>query len=147
MSKNEKTTKTLEGSIKGYNLTTLALEDVKFKTEFEPAKTSEEAYSRLGNDESVILALLNGALESKALEDEKSKAFGDNYVAKASVLKHVNVHRNSPNYKGLVTVERGKDGWKEQYAKQTEKILSDVKDVPFIMNAIRAEKITEEETE
>jgi hypothetical protein len=67
-------------------------------------------------------------------------------VAKQSVLKHVNVYRNSPKYKGLVTVERGHKDWKEQYQKQTEKILSEVKDVPFIMDAIRAEKITEDET-
>lgn len=142
----EKTTKTLEGSIKAYNLKTLLLEDAKYKVEFEPAKSSAEAIERLGNDEAVLIALLNSALESKALETAKTSAFTADMVAKQSVLKHVNVYRNSPQYKDMVTVERGHKDWKEQYGKQTEKILSDVKDVPFIMNAIRAEKITEDES-
>jgi len=153
MSKNQvtetanDTTKKLESSIKGYNLETLDLEDVPVKAEIEPAKDVPSAMERLGKDEDFILSVLNSALEAKAISEAREKAFGSKYVPKQSVLKYINSYRNSPQYAKMVTKERGDSGWKEQYAEQTKAILRDVKDVPFIMNAIRAEKITEEDNE
>jgi len=150
MSKTEttETTNELKGSIKAYNLETLALVDAPYTAKFTPANDVASAMTLLGNDEKLILSILNGAAEAKALSDGKANAFADGkHVPKTSVLKYINQYRTSPMFSGLVTVERGKEGWKEQYSKQTEAILSKVKDNEFIMSAIRAEKITDETEE
>lgn len=130
-----------------FNLDTMAVESLPISKDFTPATSTAEAIERLGSDEAVILDALNAALTDKILSDARKEAFGGNKVPKSAVLKHVNVYRNSPQFSKLVTEERGKPNWKEQYSAQTAAILKAVKDVPFIMDAIRDEKVTDEESE
>lgn len=137
MSKTESTvSNVIEKKYKVFDLDTLAIKEIPVKVTFTPATDVGEAQSRLGNDTKVILEALNSALREKTLADARNEAKG-NGVPKAAVLKYINPYRLNSPYKELVTVERGKDGWKEQYAKQTTAILEAVKNVPFIMDAIK----------
>ena len=110
---NPAATEKLTGTIKAYNLETLKLVEAPYSADFKAAENVIDAMNRLGNDEKLILGVLNGVLESKAMSEGKANAFADGrHVPKTSVLKYINQYRTSPLYSHLVTVERGKDGWK-----------------------------------
>ena len=129
-------------TIKFYDLKTFDLSETTIKATFTPPATFQEAMTALstlmqGNQESLRDAL-TPILRNAALTNQKKTAIGENGASKKIVLDQIKNFRDVPPFSTIVTAERGKPGWKEQYQKQTDAIIAEVKNVPFIVNAIKA---------
>lgn len=132
-------TEKLSKTFKLYNLDTMKMVPVELKDiEFTPAADSKEAFARIGNDEKVLLEALNALLKSKTISDAKKSKMPTNSASKKTVLDFIKNFRVSPTFSSMVTLEKGQPGWKPQYDKQTDAILSQISQVPFMMDNLRA---------
>jgi len=160
MSKTETTVKTetkapeaeeIKKSVKFYDLVSFEMKEAEIKASFTPPATFQEAMTALstmlsGNQESLRDALIP-ILRNAAIANQKRTAIGENGAPKRIVLDQIKTFRDVPPFNAMVTAERGKPGWKEQYQKQTDAIVAEVKGVPFIVNAIKAKAAADTGTE
>src|SRR5436190_927172 len=78
-------------------------------------------------------------LRDAAIASQKKIAVGENGAPKKIVLDYIKNYRDIPPFSSIVTTEKGKSpDWKKQYDVQTVRILEEIKNVPFIVNAIKA---------
>jgi hypothetical protein len=128
----------IEKTYKGFDLETLKSISVKKEVEFTPATSYQDAVQRLGSDQKILLKALNDALRAQTLTAARKEALGSNGGSRKAVLDFIKPYRMSPKFAAMVTKERGTDGWKDEYAKQTDSILQEVSQVPFIMENLKA---------
>jgi hypothetical protein len=147
MSKTEEkteavTAETAKKKIRFYDLTTFELKEKEVPLSFTPAASYEEGFARLqaslNDDAEALRDAVNTILREKEFAAQKRQAIGDNGASKKIVLDQIKNWRDVPPFDAIVTTEKGKDGWKPQYDKQTAAILEQAKDVPFVVNAIKA---------
>lgn len=105
--------------------------------DFAPAKTFEDAVARLGSDQKILVNALNAALKKAALR-EASATVKSQGVSKKAMLDFIKPYRNASPFKELVTTEKGDKNWKDQYNAQTKALIEQVKNVPFMVEAIKS---------
>lgn len=128
-------------SVKFFDLSTGKEGKKEYEFIFNPSENYADAMTRvqaIANSEKLILAALNSVLESSAASEAKKTAIPENGVSKKAVLEFLKPFRNIPPYSADVTKEKGQDGWKEQYNKQTDHILADAIKNEFMLNAMKA---------
>jgi len=133
----------IEKKVKFFDLATFELKEATFKASFTPPATFDEAVSALnslmGNDPEKMKAALTPILRDAAIASQKKIAVGENGAPKKIVLDYIKNYRDIPPFSSIVTTEKGKSpDWKKQYDVQTVRILEEIKNVPFIVNAIKA---------
>ena len=133
----------IEKKVKFFDLATFELKEATFKASFTPPATFDEAVSALnslmGNDPEKMKAALTPILRDAAIASQKKIAVGENGAPKKIVLDYIKNYRDIPPFSSTVTTEKGKSpDWKKQYDVQTVRILEEIKNVPFIVNAIKA---------
>jgi len=133
----------IEKKVKFFDLATFELKEATFKASFTPPATFDEAVSALnslmGNDPEKMKAALTPILRDAAIASQKNIAVGENGAPKKIVLDYIKNYRDIPPFSSIVTTEKGKSpDWKKQYDVQTVRILEEIKNVPFIVNAIKA---------
>src|SRR5207237_9301822 len=133
----------IEKKVKFFDLATFELKEATFKASFTPPATFDEAVSALnslmGNDPEKMKAALTPILRDAAIASQKKIAVGENGAPKKIVLDYIKNYRDIPPFSSIVTTEKGKSKeWKGQYDLQTVRILEEIKNVPFIVNAIKA---------
>jgi hypothetical protein len=131
----------IEKTYKYYDLQTFELKETTGKFNFTPPATFDDALQALnalfsGND-AALKEAITPILRNAAIANNRREIIGANGASKKIVLDQIKTFRDAPEFSVIVTAERGKPGWKEQYAKQTSTILEQVKNVPFIVNAIK----------
>lgn len=129
---------TIKKSFKFFNLSNLKLEAKDIEVTFTPATEIPVAVERLGNDSKLVLSILNDALREKTVQDAKKNAAPEGVASKKTVLDFIKSFRMSPTFATIVTTEKGDAGWKDQYNKQTDAILSQILQVPFMMDQLKA---------
>ena len=133
----------IEKKVKFFDLATFELKEATFKASFTPPATFDEAVSALnslmGSDPEKMKAALTPILRDAAIASQKKIAVGENGAPKKIVLDYIKNYRDIPPFSSIVTTEKGKSpDWKKQYDVQTVRILEEIKNVPFIVNAIKA---------
>jgi len=133
----------IEKTAKYFDLSTFELKEAPFKVSFTPPATFDEAVSALnslmGADPEKMKAALTPILRDAAIASQKKIAVGENGAPKKIVLDYIKNYRDIPPFSSIVTTEKGKSKeWKGQYDLQTVRILEEIKNVPFIVNAIKA---------
>jgi len=133
----------IEKTAKYFDLSTFELKEAPFKVSFTPPATFDEAVSALnslmGSDPEKMKAALTPILRDAAIASQKKIAVGENGAPKKIVLDYIKNYRDIPPFSSIVTTEKGKSKeWKGQYDLQTVRILEEIKNVPFIVNAIKA---------
>ena len=133
----------IEKKVKFFDLATFELKEATFKASFTPPATFDEAVSALnslmGSDPEKMKAALTPILRDAAIASQKKIAVGENGAPKKIVLDYIKNYRDIPPFSAIVTTEKGKSpDWKKQYDVQTVRILEEIKNVPFIVNAIKA---------
>jgi hypothetical protein len=82
---------------------------------------------------------LNNALRNQTVAEEKKKRLPANSASKKTVLDFIKSYRAVPQFANLIVGEKGKDkNWKPSYDAQTDAILGQIKNVPFIMENLKA---------
>lgn len=120
------------------NLDTLKNEKMEIKDiEFVPATETKDAFARLGNDDKTLLSLMNSELRNRTISEAKKAKLPTNAVPKKIALDFIKNFRVSPTFSGLVTLEKGQEGWKEQYNAQTDAIFTQIRQVPFMMDELK----------
>jgi hypothetical protein len=136
------TAETASKKIKFYDLSTFEETEKTVDLSFTPAGSQEEALTRLSaalnSDEEALRDAINSILRDKEFAAQKRTAIGENGAPKKVVLDFIKNWRDVPPYSSLVTTEKGDANWKKEYNAQTSAILKDVKDVPFVVNGIKA---------
>lgn len=130
--------KNIKATLRGFDLSNLKPVQKEIEVSFTPAATPQDAIARLGNDPVKILAVLNDALESKTVAEAKTSALPSGFASKKTVLDFVKNLRMVPTFASLVKKEKGQAGWKEEYNAQTDAILSQIVNVQFMMDNLRA---------
>lgn len=150
MSTNEKTetkstAREFTTKVKGYDLTDLSVTEKEIKGSFTPATNYQDALTRVtaGKKEEEVTALLNNILESEAVSNAKREQLPNGFATRKLVMEAIKSYRMMPQFSSLVTLEKGDEGWKKQYDAQTALILEQIKNVPFIMDGIRAQAAEE----
>jgi hypothetical protein len=133
----------IEKKVKFFDLSTFELKETPVKVSFTPPATFDEAVSALnslmGSDPEKMKAALTPILRDAAIASQKKIAVGENGAPKKIVLDYIKNYRDIPPFSSIVTTEKGKSpDWKKQYDVQTVRILEEIKNVPFIVNAIKA---------
>ena len=133
----------IEKKVKFFDLATFELKEAAFKASFTPPASFDEAVSALnslmGSDPEKMKAALTPILRDAAIASQKKIAVGENGAPKKIVLDYIKNYRDIPPFSSIVTTEKGKSpDWKKQYDVQTVRILEEIKNVPFIVNAIKA---------
>jgi len=133
----------IEKKVKFFDLATFELKEATFKASFTPPATFDEAVSALNSlmrsDPEKMKAALTPILRDAAVASQKKIAVGENGAPKKIVLDYIKNYRDIPPFSSIVTTEKGKSkDWKGQYDLQTVRILEEIKNVPFIVNAIKA---------
>src|SRR6267142_6691566 len=133
----------IEKTAKFFDLSTFELKEAPFKVSFTPPATFDEAVSALnslmGSDPEKMKAALLPILRDAAVASQKKIAVGENGAPKKIVLDYIKNYRDIPPFSSIVTTEKGKSKeWKGQYDLQTIRILEEIKNVPFIVNAIKS---------
>ena len=127
--KSEKIT----GKFKTFNVEKWEFETTDVDADFTPAATLEEALSRLGNDEKIIVPLLNDVLKERTLESKRPSG-----PSKNSVLDFIKSWRQAEPFRSMVTTSKGDKDWKPQYDAQTSAILEKTKNIPPVVEMIKS---------
>lgn len=110
-------------------------EEKTVEVPFTEAKTYEEAVSRLGNDTASLTRAINATLRRQALKAEMLKVRGQGISSKV-LMEFIRPYREVPKFKAVTD-------WTEQ----TKMILSEIKNVSFILDAVRAKSAAEGDEE
>lgn len=84
---------------------------------------------------------MNDAIKGVALSEKRKEVLSLGAPKKVA-LDFIKPFRMIPPYSSMVTDERGKGKWKDQYTSQTKALLKDVAGNEFMLNAIRAAAAT-----
>lgn len=131
----------IEKTYKYFDLTDFELKEKTVKVNWTPAASYQEAVERLGNDQKILLDALNDAIKGVALSEKRKEVLSLGAPKKVA-LDFIKPFRMIPPYSSMVTDERGKGKWKDQYTSQTKALLKDVAGNEFMLNAIRAAAAT-----
>jgi hypothetical protein len=132
--------KKIEKKVKFYDLTDLMMKSQDIKLDFTPAGNFQEALQRIsaGAKSEELTEMLNSILESKAISEAKKNQIPGGFASKKVVMEFIKSYRVVPQFAALVTLEKGDAGWKPQYDKQTDAILGQIKNIPFLMDSLKA---------
>jgi hypothetical protein len=121
---------------KYFDLAELADKSEEVKIQFNPAASVADAMSRVGNEEAEVLKALNSYLREKAL-DAAAQTVKEKGPSKKVFLDFCKSFRLIHPFKPMVSVEKGENGWKEQYKAQTKSIGEFIKSNETLLNGLR----------
>lgn len=126
----------------------LQLQKKEVEVKHVPATTYEEAVTRLGNDPTKLLEGANMILRRQSLSEARANAGVSGGINRGILMEFIKPYRELPQFASLVTNNTDKRKiTAEEWDVQTNAILSQIKEVPFIMNGIKAASAAAEKTE
>ncbi len=128
---------TIKKTFKFFNLETMKDEkSEEISITFTPPESLEAAMARI--DETAALEAVTDYLRSRTVLDAKRANVPAGSCPKKVVLDFVKGYRVSPIFASMITIEKKGPARSAQYRAQTEAILSQVSQVPFMMENLRA---------
>jgi hypothetical protein len=95
--------------------------------------TAVEALNKLGS----WIEAANFAIRKNALKEARQKAGVDGSINRAVLMEFIKPYRELPQFAGLISVADKRQATAEEWNKQTAAILEQIKNVSFIMSAIK----------
>ena len=114
-----------------------ALQKKEVEVKFTPATTYEEAVTRLNNDANKLLDGANSILRREVLSEARRNAGAEGGINNAVLMEFIKPYRELPDFAKLVTATDKRKATAEEWNAQTEAILAQIKNVPFIVDAIK----------
>lgn len=115
----------------------LTLQEKEVKVEFTPATSYEDAVAKLGNDPAKLLEGANIVLRREALSNARAAAGVSGGINRGVLMEFIKPYRELPQFASLVTATDKRKATAEEWNKQTQAILEQIKNVPFIMDGIK----------
>lgn len=125
----------------------LTLQKKEVEVTHNPAATYEEAVNRLGNDPTKLLEGANVILRRESLREARVSAGVSGGINRGILMEFIKPYRELPQFASLISVADKRKATAEEWDKQTTAILDQIKNVPFIMDGIKAASANAEKTE
>lgn len=106
----------------------------------------EEVMSKL-NELNRWTDALNYLLRNEALKDAKKRAGVSGTINRAVLMEFIKPYRELPDFAKYITSEDKRKATSEEWNAQTNAILNQIKNVPFIMDSIRTKSALANETD
>ena len=135
MSKNENTV-TLKKTYEFYD-ENLVAQTKEVEVAFTPALTYEEGVQRLNADTAKILEGINAILRREVLLTARKECGASGGINREVLMNWIRPNRELPQFAKMVTATDKRKVSAEEWNKQTQAILDEIKNVPYIMNAIK----------
>lgn len=125
----------------------LVLQSKEVEVNFTPASTYEEGVSRLNNDVNKLLEGVNVVLRKQALTEARNSAGVSGGINREVLMQFIKPYRELPQFSAMITNSDKRKATADEWNKQTNAILDQIKNVPFIMDSIRSASAKANETE
>ena len=135
MSKNENTV-TVSKTYEFYD-ENLVSQKKTVEVSFTPALTYEEGVTRLESNTAKILEGINAILRREALAGARKECGASGGINREVLMNWIRPNRELPQFAKMVTATDKRKVSAEEWNAQTQAILDEIKNVPYIMNAIK----------
>ena len=125
----------------------LELTEKEVEVSFAPASDLSAAITRLGNEDNKVLAGCNVILKREALRDARAKAGVSGGINRAVLMEYLRPYRELPQFASMIASSDKRKATAVEWNAQTAAICEQIKNVPFIMSAIKAKSAQVEEEE
>jgi hypothetical protein len=120
----------------------LVLQSKEVEVVYTPVDSQEKAVEELNKLGSWIDAA-NFAIRRNALREAKKNAGVSGGINRNVLMEFIKPYRELPNFASMISVSDKRKATAEEWDKQTNAILEQIKNVPFIMEAIKARSAAE----
>lgn len=117
------------------------------EVEFVPATSYEEAVSRLGNDVNKMLDGLNSIIRRETLSEARKTAGVSGGINREVLMNFIKPYRDLPVFAKMISAEDKRKASAEEWNAQTNAILEQIKNVPFVIDSIKQLSSKANETE
>lgn len=114
----------------------LVLQTREVEVEYTPVTTQEDAVKAI-NEIGDWITAANHVIRKKALADARAKAGVSGGINREVLMEFIKPYREMPQFASLISSSDKRKATAEEWNKQTEAILSQIRNVEFIMNAIK----------
>ena len=115
----------------------LQLTKKEVEVKFTPAVTYADAVSRLANDSNKLLEGANLVLRKEELKNARNAAGVSGGINREVLMEFIKPYREMPEFAQMISASDKRKATAEEWNKQTQAILDQIKNVPFIMKGIR----------
>ena len=115
----------------------LQLQKKEVEVKFTPAVTYADAVSRLSNDSAKLLEGANLVLRREALKNARTDAGVSGGINREVLMEFIKPYREIPEFASMISASDKRKATAEEWNKQTQAILDQIKNVTFIMKGIR----------
>jgi hypothetical protein len=120
----------------------LVLQSKEVEVVYTPVDSQEKAVEELNKLGSWIDAA-NFAIRRNALREAKKNAGVSGGINRNVLMEFIKPYRELPNFASMISVSDKRKATAEEWDRQTNAILEQIKNVPFIMEAIKARSAAE----